>query len=99
MTDPITTSIAFISMPGGWEWIAVLLVGLLLFGRRLPEVGRSIGKTVVEFRKGIKDIDDEVNDASNPKPELPASEKTPIENDQRTVSQAHAQAKPTPGEA
>ena len=35
--------------PGGYEWIILLVLGLLIFGRRLPEVGRSLGKSIVEF--------------------------------------------------
>lgn len=54
-------TLAFISMPGGWEWIIILVIGLLLFGRRLPEIGRSIGKTIVEFKKGMNDIENEAN--------------------------------------
>ena len=38
-------------LPGGWEWIVVLIVALMIFGKRLPEVGKSMGKTIVEFKK------------------------------------------------
>lgn len=57
--------LAFINMPGGTEWIVILVIGLLLFGRRLPEVGRSLGRGIVEFKKGIKGIEDEIDEASN----------------------------------
>jgi sec-independent protein translocase protein TatA len=50
----------FLGMPGGWEWIVILVIGLLLFGKRLPEIGRSVGRSIVEFKKGIKGIEDEV---------------------------------------
>jgi sec-independent protein translocase protein TatA len=59
--------IAF-SMPGGMEWIIVAAIGLLLFGKRLPEVGRSLGKGIVEFKKGLKGVEEEVEAASDPKP-------------------------------
>ena len=58
------TTLAF-GLPGGWEWAAILILGLLIFGRRLPEVGRSVGKSIVEFKKGIKGIEDEIDDESN----------------------------------
>jgi len=32
---------------------------VLLFGKRLPEVGRSLGKGIVEFKKGLRGIEDE----------------------------------------
>jgi sec-independent protein translocase protein TatA len=46
--------------PGPWQIMMVLLIGLLLFGKRLPEIARSLGKGLVEFKKGIKGIEDEV---------------------------------------
>src|SRR5438874_12409984 len=58
--------IAF-GMPSGAEWLIVAAIGLLLFGKRLPEVGRSLGKGIVEFKKGLKGVEDEVETASDPK--------------------------------
>ncbi|MBL8745524.1 MAG: twin-arginine translocase TatA/TatE family subunit [Phycisphaerae bacterium] len=46
--------------PSGAELVVILVIGLLLFGKRLPEVGRSLGKAIVEFKKGVKGIEDEV---------------------------------------
>ena len=38
----------------GWmEWIIVLIVALLLFGKRLPGAARSLGKGITEFKKGL----------------------------------------------
>jgi sec-independent protein translocase protein TatA len=51
--------------PGGPEWIVLLVLGLLIFGKRLPEVGRSIGRGIVEFNRGIKGIEDDVDDESD----------------------------------
>jgi sec-independent protein translocase protein TatA len=52
--------------PGGpGEWILIAGIALLLFGKRLPEVGRSLGKGIVEFKKGLKGIEDEVETASS----------------------------------
>lgn len=51
-------------MPGGWEWMAIGLVMLLLFGSRLPSVARSIGDAMREFKKGVNDISGE--DSKNP---------------------------------
>lgn len=41
------------SMPGGFEWIVILIVALLLFGKKLPEVMRGLGGSVREFKKGM----------------------------------------------
>ena len=45
-----------LGMPGGWELFAILFVILLLFGaKRLPELSRSLGKSLNEFKKGQKE--------------------------------------------
>ena len=68
-----TAALLAFGMPGGTEWIILLVLGLLIFGRRLPEVGRSLGKGIVEFKRGIKGIEDEVEEASNSPGKLPES--------------------------
>jgi sec-independent protein translocase protein TatA len=55
-------------MPGPAEMVIIAIVALLLFGRRLPEVGRSLGKGIVEFKKGLRDVQDEVNKPSDDPP-------------------------------
>jgi sec-independent protein translocase protein TatA len=52
---------------GGQEILLLLVLGVLLFGKRLPELGRSLGKTVVEVKKGLKGIEDEVSEPSAPR--------------------------------
>jgi sec-independent protein translocase protein TatA len=49
-----------IAMPGLPEWIIIAAIGLLFFGKRLPEVGRSLGKGIVEFKKGLSGIEEDV---------------------------------------
>ena len=43
------------------NWIVIGLIALLLFGKRLPEVGRSLGKGIIEFKKGLAGIEEDVN--------------------------------------
>jgi sec-independent protein translocase protein TatA len=49
-------------MPGHFELLIVLLVILLLFGKRLPGVMGSLGRSIVEFKKGVKGVEEEVDD-------------------------------------
>jgi sec-independent protein translocase protein TatA len=56
---------AFLQGIGPWEVLIVLGVGVLLFGKRLPEVGRSLGKGIVEFKKGLKGVEEEIDEASS----------------------------------
>jgi sec-independent protein translocase protein TatA len=49
--------------PGPLELAIIAIVALLLFGRRLPEIARNVGKSMTEFKKGIneaKETKDEI---------------------------------------
>jgi sec-independent protein translocase protein TatA len=48
---------------GAGELIVVLAVGLLLFGNRLPGLARSLGKTLVEFKKEATNFQDDLRQA------------------------------------
>jgi sec-independent protein translocase protein TatA len=49
----------------GPEILVILVIGILLFGKRLPEVGRSLGKGIVEFKKGLRGVEDDVDAAAD----------------------------------
>jgi len=63
---------SFLPTLGTGEMIVLLIIGVLLFGRKLPDVGRYLGKGIVEFKKGIKGIEDDV-DGSHPAASAPVS--------------------------
>ena len=46
---------------GPMEMIIVMGIAVLLFGKRLPEVGRSLGKGIVEFKKGLNGVGDDLD--------------------------------------
>ncbi|GJM20351.1 MAG: hypothetical protein DHS20C15_02660 [Planctomycetota bacterium] len=48
-------SLAFLGMPGGMELVIILVIVLLLFGRKIPGLARSLGSGITEFKKGLKD--------------------------------------------
>lgn len=52
MLAPVT-SLGFIGFGGFWEWFLILTIGILLFGRNLPDVGRQLGKTLGELRRHV----------------------------------------------
>jgi sec-independent protein translocase protein TatA len=52
---------------GPMELIIVMGIAVLLFGKRLPEVGRSLGRGIMEFKKGLNEVGDGLdhNDSSS----------------------------------
>jgi sec-independent protein translocase protein TatA len=56
--------LAFIGGMGYPEMLVVAFIALLLFGKRLPEVARSLGKGVTEFKKGVRGIEEEIRETT-----------------------------------
>jgi sec-independent protein translocase protein TatA len=49
----------------GADWLLILVIGFFLFvvfGKRLPDVGRSLGKGIMEFKKGMKGLEDDAGE-------------------------------------
>ena len=59
------------------ELIIFGIIALLLFGKRLPEVARSLGKGLTEFKKGMRGFEDEVRGVSRPEPYRSSSPRRP----------------------
>ena len=55
---------------GMQEIILILFILLLLFGaKRLPELGQSLGKGIREFKRGVSDIKEDLEEESKKKPQ------------------------------
>jgi sec-independent protein translocase protein TatA len=52
--------LAFLQNVGGTEWLVILFVALLLFGHRLPQMMRSLGRSTSEFKKGMREGEEEL---------------------------------------
>lgn len=50
---------AIFGFPGTWELLVVGAIVLLLFGKRIPGVMRSLGQGIVEFKKGVQGVESE----------------------------------------
>lgn len=77
-----------IGMPGPGELLIIFGILLLLFGaRKLPEFARGLGKSITEFKKAQKEIEDEINTAGEPeKPMTTASDKAPSPDEKKDAA-------------
>ena len=56
-------TMAYFGMPGGSEVILILFIVLVLFGaKKLPDLSRSLGKSLGEFKKGKEDLEREIRE-------------------------------------
>lgn len=78
-------SLAFFNL-GPFEIALILIAGLLLFGRRLPEVGRNLGKGIVEFKKGMSGIEEEIHKSGT----TPPAASTPTNSDPKQLASPSA---------
>jgi len=51
--------------PGPFELIIILVIAVLLFGRRLPEIARGLGKSLTEFKKGVSEVEETKDELVN----------------------------------
>jgi sec-independent protein translocase protein TatA len=71
--------------------IILLILGILFFGKRMPEIGRSLGKGIVEFKKGLKGLEDGFEDGPNSAParqDQPVADQMQIRPPQRVAASA-----------
>ena len=81
-----------------WEMIFLMGIALLLFGKRLPEVARSLGKGMMEFKKGMYDIQDEVTSAASSRPVSSQSRPIPADTREEAIAPKFEPPKYEPSE-
>ena len=55
-----------LGMPGGWEWIVIVLFVVIFFGaKKIPEIARGLGKGIREFKDATKEIKKEIDDTAS----------------------------------
>jgi len=86
------SSLLAIGLPQGFEWVILLLVALLIFGRRLPDVARSFGKSINEFKKGMSDVTNEINKEPMDQASSQNAGKLPNANSANAMGQNASQA-------
>ena len=52
-------------IPGGFEFLLLMGIALLLFGRQLPEVAKNVGKGLREFQNGLKGLQSDVQKSTS----------------------------------
>lgn len=74
----------FLSKIGPFELIVILVVVLLIFGpNKLPELGKSVAKTINEFKKSINSDDKKEDNAVETKPTEDRNETKGDENEEK----------------
>jgi sec-independent protein translocase protein TatA len=71
-------TLAILGLPAGSEWILIALIALLIFGGRLPQLAKNLGRSISDFKKGVKESENELRNAVN-ESDKAAEKKTPEE--------------------
>lgn len=60
-------------LPQGFEWVILLIIALLIFGpKNLPKIGRALGRSIKEFKDGLRGIgEEEENEKKEKKDDQP----------------------------
>jgi sec-independent protein translocase protein TatA len=82
---------------GPMEMVIVGIVAVLLFGSRLPSVARSLGKSMTEFKKGMREFEDEMHSTIRSEPPTRVTYNEQIEN-RPAPAETAAAADPSPAE-
>ena len=98
--SPVLLPLGLLPDFGGGEMLLVVFVVLLLFGGdKMPQLAKSIGKSLREFKKAANEVEREIKRAIDEVPDTPSLQdafRKAIENKPKTLPPAPAPAPPTP---
>lgn len=72
----LNTDTQLAAMPGGWEWLIILAVVLILFGNRIPGLARSLGSGISEFKSGLREGEKTGREIKADKPDADKADKS-----------------------
>jgi sec-independent protein translocase protein TatA len=77
MTLSVLNNVFLLSMPGGSEWILIIIVVLLMFGgKKIPELMRGVGRGMREFNDAKNNVKNEIEEGMKEKETQPTVNKT-----------------------
>jgi sec-independent protein translocase protein TatA len=96
-TAAFAPALAFLEGIGAMEMALVAIIGLLLFGGKgLPDMARTFGKAVREFKKATSSVEQEVRRVMNEEPETPPPPRRPRLTPPRPTAQPSSPDAPPP---
>ena len=86
--------LAFLPNLGMTELLVLAFLGLLIFGKKLPEVGKSLGQGLVSFKKGLQGVETDLNSAmeESEKPRKKKRKKKALDGDAASLESAELPA-------
>jgi sec-independent protein translocase protein TatA len=84
--------LSIISGMSTWGVLVILMAMLILFGNRLPEVARSMGRAMNEFKRGLKEVGDDIDVNDDKEPDKLNGPR----NDTRTMPRSGDESASTP---
>lgn len=84
--------LAFFNALSPWHILLIMVAALLIWGNRLPEVARALGRSVNEFKRGLNDISDDIDKAGGDDDEPKAKLREPHEESRVSREKPHEHA-------